>query len=85
MITSDIHLDKLLADLDQQIEILTAIAGDNAILTEQLRILHECREAIVWQTLEMERLAEQLSDELDLQGLTIVDLPGSGREREGGT
>ncbi|MBJ39289.1 MAG: hypothetical protein CMD83_12630 [Gammaproteobacteria bacterium] len=85
MITSDIHLDKLLADLDQQIEILTAIAGDNAILTEQLRILHECREAIVWQTLEMERLAEQLSDELDPQGLTIVDLPGSGREREGGT
>lgn len=85
MITSDIHLDKLLADLDQQIEILTAIAGDNAILTEQLRILHECREAIVWQTLEMERLAEQLSDELDPQGLTIVDLPGPGREREGGT
>ena len=85
MITSDIHLDKLLADLDQQIEILTAIAGDNAILTEQLRILHECREAIVWQTLEMERLAGQLSDELDPQGLTIVDLPGSGREREGGT
>ena len=85
MITSDIHLDKLLADLDQQIEILTAIAGDNAILTEQLRILHECREAIAWQTLEMERLAEQLSDELDPQGLTIVDLPGSGREREGGT
>ena len=85
MITSDIHLDKLLADLDQQLEILTAIAGDNALLTEQLRILHECREAIVWQTLEMERLAEQLSDELDPQGLTIVDLPGSGREREGGT
>ncbi len=89
MITEDISIDKLLSDIDQQIEILSAIAGDTAILTEQLRLLHECREAIVWQSLEIERLAEQLSDDLDPQGLTIVDLPngpgpGAGREREGG-
>ena len=76
MITDDIRIDKLLADMDQQIEILIAIAGDTAILTEQLRLLHECREAIIWQSQEIGRLAEQLSDELDPQGLTIVDFLG---------
>ena len=76
MITDDIGVDKLLADIDQQIEILNAIAGDAAILTEQLRLLQECRDAILWQSQEIGRLADQLSDDLDAQGLTIVDLLG---------
>lgn len=58
MITNDIDVDKLLDDIEQQLEILTAIAGDNAILTEQLRILQEARDVVVNQGLEIERLAE---------------------------
>lgn len=66
MIGDDIDVDKLLDELDQQIEILAAIAGDNAILTEQLRLLHESREVIVSQGLEIERLAELIDpDELE--------------------
>lgn len=57
MISQNITIDKLISDMDQQIEILTAIAGDNAILTEQLRLLLEAREMILNQELEMERLA----------------------------
>ena len=58
MISEDITFDKLIADIDQQMEILSAIAGDNAILTEQLRILAESRELLLLQSLEMNRLIE---------------------------
>ncbi len=59
MISQEITLDKLIADIDQQIEILTAIANDNdnAILTEQLRLLNESRKTLLFQELEMNRLA----------------------------
>ena len=57
MISQEITLDKLIADIDQQIEILIAIANDNAILTEQLRLLNESRKTLLFQELEMNRLA----------------------------
>lgn len=66
MIGDDIDVDKLLDDIEQQLEILTAIAADNAILNEQLRLLHEAREIITTQGLEIERLAE-LIDPDDLE------------------
>ncbi len=78
MISADIDLDKLIEDIDQQIEILVAISADNPILTEQLRLLHEARDAITLQSLEIEQLNQQLSDDSDPDGLTIVDLVAQG-------
>ncbi|MEM7364339.1 MAG: hypothetical protein AAF525_09980 [Pseudomonadota bacterium] len=73
MISEDIVFDKLLADLDAQVEVLSSIAGDNQILSEQLRILLEARELIFQQEKEIERLVELLDPDVDDQGLTIVD------------
>ena len=65
MITDNITLDKLLFDIDLQIEVLNAIAADNAILNEQLRLLLESREMLVLQEMEMHRLND-LIDQNDL-------------------
>ncbi|MCH2569284.1 MAG: hypothetical protein MKZ98_12110 [Pseudomonadales bacterium] len=62
-----------MADLDAQIEVLSSIAGDNRILTEQLRLLLESRELVYQQAKEIERLVELLDPDVDDQGLTIVD------------
>ena len=56
MITDNITFDKLLSDIDLQIEVLNAIAADNPILNEQLRLLLESREMLVLQEMEMHRL-----------------------------
>lgn len=73
MLSEYISIDKLIDDLDQQIEILTAIANDNAILTEQLRLLHECRETIINQQLESSRLAELIGPNDIADFATIID------------
>jgi len=80
MISQEITIDKLIADMDQQIEILTAIAGDNAILTEQLRLLLEARELILNQELEIERLGELIDPDDFGDRLTIVDRRGETGE-----
>lgn len=69
MISDNINFDKLLADIDQQIEILMAIAGDSAVLIEQVRILSESREMLLSQEMEMHRL-EELIDPEDLSDLS---------------
>ena len=72
MITENITFDKLLSDIDQQIEILNAIAADNPILNEQLRLLHESREMLIFQEMEMQRLEELIDpDDLDDHALRI--------------
>ena len=73
MISEDVVFDRFMADLDAQIEVLSSIAGDNRILTEQLRLLLESRELIYQQAKEIERLVELLDPDVDDQGLTIVD------------
>ncbi len=73
MLSENITIDKLINDIDQQIEILTAIAQDNAILTEQLRLLLESREIILCQQLETERLAELLGSDDIADHATIID------------
>ena len=73
MISEDVVFDRFMADLDAQIEVLSSIAGDNRILTEQLRLLLESRELVYQQTKEIERLVELLDPDVDDQGLTIVD------------
>ena len=75
MISEDITLDKLIADIDQQIEILVAISADNPILLEQLRLLGESREKLLYQELEMCRLVELIDPDESGDQLTIIDLP----------
>ena len=71
MMSEDIALDKLIADIDEQIEVVGAIAGDSAILVEQFRILQECRDALVNQNLNIQRLSE-LIDEENLPDFTTI-------------
>ena len=73
MISDDITLDKLINDIDQQIEVLTAIAKDNLILNEQLRLLNESRDILQAQELEISRLAELIDDQLLDERLSIID------------
>lgn len=71
MISGDIDVDKLMIDIDQQIEVLSAIAADNTILNEQLRLLNQARDTILDQVLEITRLSELVDpdDEVDLSTL----------------
>ena len=71
MITDNITFDKLLSDIDLQIEVLNAIAADNPIPNEQLRLLHESREMLVLQEMEMHRL-EDLIDQDELGDHTAI-------------
>lgn len=73
MLSDCITIDKLISDIDQQIEILTAIADDNTILIEQLRLLLESREVIVNQQLETQRLAELIGPDNITDHATIID------------
>lgn len=52
MISDDITFDKLLQDIDTQLEVLSAIAADNPILSEQLRVLNEAREQLLYQDMK---------------------------------
>jgi hypothetical protein len=73
MLSENITIDKLIYDIDQQIEILTAIANDNAILAEQLRLLLESREMILSQQLETERLADLIGPDNLTDHSTMID------------
>jgi hypothetical protein len=74
MISGDIDLDKLLDDIDQQLEILSAIAADNAILNEQLRLLQATREALLDQDLQISRLSELIDPDQDMDFSTLMEL-----------
>ncbi|MFT5011688.1 MAG: hypothetical protein ACJAX5_003067 [Patiriisocius sp.] len=74
MISGDIDLDKLLDDIDQQLEILSAIAADNAILNEQLRLLQATREALLDQELQISRLSELIDPDQDMDFSTLMEL-----------
>ncbi|MCB1645571.1 MAG: hypothetical protein KDI36_08965 [Pseudomonadales bacterium] len=82
MIGADINLDKLLTDIDQQLEVLTAIANDNPILTEQLRLLYEAREALLSMELEVGRLSDMIDDDSDNEHWTIIDRDSLRRQAE---
>ena len=75
MISDNITLDKLLSDIDQQIEILTAMAQDNLILNEQLRLLNESRDFLIAQELEISRMAELIDEDRLDEMLSIVEKP----------
>jgi len=74
MISGDIDLDKLLEDIEQQVEILSAIAADNAILNEQLRLLQASRDALIGQEQEISRLAEMIDPDNDMDFSTLMEL-----------
>lgn len=73
MITENITLDKLVSDIEQQIELLNAIAADNPILNEQLRILHESHEMLLYQAYETQRLEELVDPDDSREHTNIVD------------
>ena len=73
MISDNITLDKLLSDIDQQIELLMAIAQDNLILNEQLRLLNESREFLITQELEISRMAALIDDDALGELLSLVE------------
>ncbi len=73
MMTGDIDLDKLFEDIEQQLEILSAIAGDNAILNEQLRLLNAAREVLINQELENGRLMELIDPDADIDFSTMME------------
>ena len=68
MASQEIALDKLIDDIDQQLEILTNIAQDSHILNEQLRLLSEAREMLLGQDMEINRLVDTMDPD------NIVDL-----------
>lgn len=74
MISGDIDLDKLLDDIEQQLEILSAIAADNAILNEQLRLLQVARETLLDQELQISRLSELIDPDQDMDFSTLMEL-----------
>ena len=73
MISDEIIFDKLLADIDAQLEVLTAIAADNAILNEHLRLFSEARETLIQQQLEMQRLVDLIDPDDLLDHATQLD------------
>ena len=73
MITDNITFDKLLSDIDLQIELLNAIAADNAILNEQLRLLLESREMLVFQEMEMHRLGDLIDQDELIDHTSIIE------------
>lgn len=73
MISQEITLDKLLGDIDQQIEILQAISQDSHILVEQLRLLYEAREQIIQQELEIQRLQELVDPDEPMDHASQID------------
>jgi hypothetical protein len=80
VLSENITLDKLVFDIDQQIDIISAIAGDNLILNEQLRLLHESKEMMLNQELELERLSEVIGSENISDHSTIIDQLGEASE-----
>lgn len=73
MITENITFDKLLSDIDLQIEVLNAIAADNPILNEQLRLLLESREMLVFQEMEMHRLEDLIDQDEMINHESLID------------
>ena len=73
MITDNITFDKLLSDIDLQTEVLNAIAADNPILNEQLRLLLESREMLLLQEMEMQRLEELVDPDDIIEHTNIID------------
>ncbi len=73
MISGDIDLDKLIADIDQQLDLLAAIAADSAILNEQLRLLHAARDTLLGQSFEIERLSELVDPDDDMDLTTLME------------
>ena len=73
VITENMTLDKLISDIDKQIEVLTAIAKDNLILNEQLRLMNESRELLKAQELEIGRLSQLIDEDFFSESLSIID------------
>ena len=78
MITDNITFDKLLSDKNLQIEALNAISAENLILNEQLRLLLESREMLIFQQIEIHRLGALIEDDELGDHTSLVDQQTDG-------
>jgi hypothetical protein len=78
MISEDITTDHILAEMDEKIELLEAMADKNVILAELLHITREAKALIKSQILQIQRL-EDLVDFENLPELSII-LPQTENE-----
>tara|TARA_B110000285_G_scaffold69001_2_gene79347 strand:+ start:3222 stop:3428 length:207 start_codon:yes stop_codon:yes gene_type:complete len=62
-----------MSDIDLQIEVLNAIAADNPILNEQLRLLLESREMMFFQEMEMQRLEGLIGQDELMEHTALID------------
>jgi len=58
MLSEDITTDQILTEINEQIELLEAMADRNVILAELLRVMREAKALIKSQTLQIQRLEE---------------------------
>ena len=71
MISEDITSDQILAEIDEKIELLEAMADRNVILAELLLVMQEAKALIKSQILQIQRL-EDLIDFENLPELLSV-------------
>ena len=71
MISEDITTDQILAEIDEKIELLEAMADRNVILAELLLVMQEAKALIKSQILQIQRL-EDLIDFENLPELLSV-------------
>jgi hypothetical protein len=78
MISEDITTDQILAEMDEKIELLEAMADKNVILAELLHIIREAKALIKSQILQIQRL-EDLVDFENVPELSTI-LPQTENE-----
>ena len=63
MISEDITTDQILAEIDEKIELLEAMADRNVILAELLQVMQEAKALIKSQILQIQRLEDLIDFE----------------------
>ena len=73
MLSEDITTDQIVADIDQQLELLEMIADKNLILADIKRVFLEARALITSQNLQLQRLEDLIDFENLSEIPTIID------------
>ncbi len=73
MLSEDITTDQIVADIDQQLELLEMMADKNLILADIKRVFLEARALITSQNLQLQRLEDLIDFENLSEIPTIID------------
>ena len=73
MLSEDITTDQIIADIDQQLELLEMMADKNLILADVKRVFLETRALITSQNLQLQRLEDLIDFESLSEIPTIID------------